>query len=72
MLQATLRANRTDVQQQTDNANTCIGMFELRSRVSANAVDRLRMERVGANQTQKHLARHNEIRAEEVIEQKMR
>lgn len=58
---ATLRANRTDVQQETDNANSRIGMPELRSRVTGNEVYRLRMERVRANQTQRQRARHNEI-----------
>ena len=58
---ATSRANRTDDQRQTDQENSRIAMSELRSSVSDNVGDRLRMQRVRAHQTQQQQARHNEI-----------
>lgn len=58
---ATSRANRTDDQRETDQENSRIAMSELRSLVSDNEVDRLRMQRVRAHQTQQQRARHNEI-----------
>lgn len=58
---ATSRANRTDDQRQRDQENSRIAMSELRSLVSDNVGDRLRMQRVRAHQTQQQQARHNEI-----------
>lgn len=54
---ATSRANRTDDQRETDRENSFIAMSQLRYLV----VDRLRMQRVRAHQTQQQQARHNEI-----------
>ncbi|XP_053968612.1 uncharacterized protein K02A2.6-like [Anastrepha ludens] len=58
---ATSRANRTNDHRETDPENSRIDMSELRYLVSDNKVDRLRMQRVRAPQTQQHQARHNEI-----------
>ena len=55
------RANRTDDQSEADQENSRIAMSELRSLVSDNEVDRLRMQRVRAHQTQQQRTRHNEI-----------
>ena len=46
------RVNRTDEQQVTENYNSRIGMSELCCRVIENEVDKLRIERVRAHQTQ--------------------
>ncbi|GBP68487.1 hypothetical protein EVAR_52648_1 [Eumeta japonica] len=58
---ATSRANRTDDQRETDQENSRIAMSELRYLFSDNEVDRLRMQRVRAHQTQQQRTRHNEI-----------
>ncbi|XP_044572041.1 uncharacterized protein LOC116655397 [Drosophila ananassae] len=56
---ATSRASRTDDQRQTEE-NSRIAMSELRSLVSDNVGDKLRMQRVRVHQTQQQQARHNE------------
>ena len=53
------RANRTDVEQDTENDNSRIGMSELCSRVIENEVDMLKIERVRVHQTQQQQSRHN-------------
>jgi len=58
---ATSPANRTDNQRDTNQENSRIAMSELRSLVNGNEVDRLRMQRVRAKQTQQQRARHNGI-----------
>ncbi|XP_015175981.1 PREDICTED: uncharacterized protein LOC107066151 [Polistes dominula] len=59
---ATSHANRTDDQKETDQENSRIALSKLRYLVSDNEVDRLRMQRVRAHQTQQQQARHNEIK----------
>lgn len=59
---ATSRANRTDDQRAIDNANSRVGMSELRSRMTDDErqINRSRMQRVRIRQTEQQRARHNE------------
>ena len=59
MRRATSRANRTYDQRDTDQENRRIAMSELRSLVSDNEVEKLKIQI--SNQTQQQRAQHNEL-----------